>query len=336
MGDTGVPDSSEASRKSIDDRLKEADLVLKERDAALKEADLESRSGWRKNLSSPLAPVLATAFAGFLVAQASSYFQAQQNDALERKKLQSALFQKMIETGNQEASAKNLLFILHLGLIDDPTGKIAALENNPQDAPVLSSPAGVVVPSTPTALAAFFDQYRSAFGAVTAAAASNLTQLFNFIAQDKSITDVRNVAYILATIKFETANTFAPITDMCKGDCPPYGVKYKGRGYIQLTWEANYKKLGDILNIDLLNNPELANDPKIAYQITSSMMENGLATGKKLGDYITKEKTDYVGARRIISGSTDHDQLIAGYAEKFEAILRQSLSVSTATSQATP
>ena len=45
-----------------------------------------------------------------------------------------------------------------------------------------------------------------------------------------------------------------------KGD----GTRYKGRGVIQLTGRANYQRYGDILGIDLVNNPELAASPKIS------------------------------------------------------------------------
>jgi hypothetical protein len=52
-------------------------------------------------------------------------------------------------------------------------------------------------------------------------------------------------------------------------------------------------------------------------------MHGGLFTGKKLSDYITASKTDYVNARKIING-TDKAALIAGYAKQFEQILRDS------------
>jgi putative chitinase len=38
-------------------------------------------------------------------------------------------------------------------------------------------------------------------------------------------------------------------------------MRYKGRGLIQLTGLANYQRYGDLLQLDLVGNPELAADP---------------------------------------------------------------------------
>ena len=43
--------------------------------------------------------------------------------------------------------------------------------------------------------------------------------------------------------------------------------------------------------------------------------------GKTLADYITLTKSDFHGARRIVNG-TDKADLIAGYAVKFDALLK--------------
>lgn len=51
-------------------------------------------------------------------------------------------------------------------------------------------------------------------------------------------------------------------------------------------------------------------------------MKAGVFTGHKLAGYINASGVDYVHARRIINGS-DQQNLIASYAEKFEAILRE-------------
>lgn len=91
---------------------------------------------------------------------------------------------------------------------------------------------------------------------------------------------------------------------------------YFGRGYVQLTWDYNYKKEGERLGIDLLGDPDLALDVDVAANILVHGMVKGSFTGKKLSDYITANKTDFPNARRIING-TDKMELIAGYASKF-------------------
>ena len=45
------------------------------------------------------------------------------------------------------------------------------------------------------------------------------------------------------------------------------GAKYKGRGFIQITGRYNYKRAGEALGLDLVNHPELAEDPATAAKI---------------------------------------------------------------------
>jgi predicted chitinase len=105
------------------------------------------------------------------------------------------------------------------------------------------------------------------------------------------------------------------------------GNKYKnvyyGRGYVQLTWDYNYKILGKAIGMGdkLYIDPDLALKADTAYKITSYGMRNGSFTGKKLSDYIGIAKTDYKNARRIINGTDNHIK-IAEYAESMEVILR--------------
>ena len=44
------------------------------------------------------------------------------------------------------------------------------------------------------------------------------------------------------------------------------GVKFKGRGLIQTTGRANYKRVGTDFGIDLINKPELLETPKWAVE----------------------------------------------------------------------
>ena len=48
-----------------------------------------------------------------------------------------------------------------------------------------------------------------------------------------------------------------------KGD----GLRYKGRGFIQITGRDNYNRAGQALGIDLVNNPKLASTPDVAAKI---------------------------------------------------------------------
>jgi hypothetical protein len=101
-----------------------------------------------------------------------------------------------------------------------------------------------------------------------------------------------------------------------KGD----GVKFKGRGFVQITGRRNYTDWSKRLGVDFLTQPELVTDLKFAVPILIDGMLLGTFTGKKLSTYITKTKADFVNARRIING-TDKASAIAGHAKKFLAAL---------------
>src|SRR5262245_53884515 len=59
------------------------------------------------------------------------------------------------------------------------------------------------------------------------------------------------------------------------------GKLFKGRGPIQLTGRANYKRFGDLLNVDLVANPPRAAMPDVAFRVAglywSKKGLNGLA-----------------------------------------------------------
>lgn len=137
--------------------------------------------------------------------------------------------------------------------------------------------------------------------------------------------DDRCLAYILATTYHETAHTMQPIAEYGKGSgkpygkpAGPYGQKYYGRGYVQLTWYENYCKQDEKLSLgqELVKNADLALDPEIALQVILGGMVDGDFTGKRLGQFFTRDVTDWYDARTIVNG---HDQAstVAGYAEKF-------------------
>lgn len=65
---------------------------------------------------------------------------------------------------------------------------------------------------------------------------------------------------------------------------PGEAFRYRGRGLIQLTGKDNYKKYGDLIGVDLISNPELANDPAIARKLAVAYF----AEKQKAGVDLTK------------------------------------------------
>ena len=192
----------------------------------------------------------------------------------------------------------------------------------------------------------FLTLYQKKYKTLPQRAQSDLQVLLAFISADLAFTSpdapttyapfrsahhLRQVAYMLATAKHETANTFAPIEEYGKGKGLPYGqpdpvtgLVYFGRGYVQLTWARNYKSMGKALNLPLFLHPDLALRYDVAYKIMSYGMTHGTFTGVALRRYINEGKTDYQNARKIING-TDKADLIAGYASAIEQMLLDSL-----------
>ncbi|HET7233637.1 MAG TPA: SH3 domain-containing protein [Longimicrobium sp.] len=184
----------------------------------------------------------------------------------------------------------------------------------------------------------FLDSYIAAFGTPKPDAQAGLDALLTAAEADQDITDIRWLAYMLATVKHECANTWRPIEEYGKGKGHKYGDPvtvtdpegrsytnvYYGRGYVQLTWKDNYQTMGAALKNRLLYEPALALQADVAYGIMSLGMRKGSFTGKKLDNYINAAGCDYVNARKIING-LDQAEKIAGYATKLEAALRASV-----------
>jgi hypothetical protein len=101
------------------------------------------------------------------------------------------------------------------------------------------------------------------------------------------------------------------------------GYRYRGRGYVQLTWKVNYRRCGEHLGIDLVNHPDQALDPGVAAGCMTYGMFSGIFTGARITRYVNETSIDYFNARRVING-TDKAELIASYAVIFEEILEES------------
>jgi hypothetical protein len=189
----------------------------------------------------------------------------------------------------------------------------------------------------------FLDGYRGRFGPITQDLVDALEFLLSRIEQDEQFTgtdtDRRQLAYCLATFKWETAHTFRPIDEH---GSPDYfnslygpgtkagemlgnteeddGARFHGRGYVQLTGRTNYTKAKTLTGVDLLTEPDRATDLDLAYRVAIQGMKEGWFTGKRLGQFISDGQCDYENARTIINGH-DKAQTIADIARRFSEVL---------------
>jgi len=158
-------------------------------------------------------------------------------------------------------------------------------------------------------------------------------QHFPFIVQEAQRQGVQNkaqLAYILATATHESG-AGKHMEEFASGRAyegrrslgntqPGDGVRFKGRGYVQLTGRRNYTDWSRRLGMDLVGNPRAVENPQVAAKILVGGMMGGTFTGRGLGSYINGQRTDFVGARRTVNG-TDRAGSIAQIAQRLMSAL---------------
>lgn len=77
------------------------------------------------------------------------------------------------------------------------------------------------------------------------------------------------------------------------------GPRFRGRGYIQLTGRANYARVGAEIGVDLVTDPERANDPAAAGAILACFLK---AREDKVRAALARD--DLAAARRLVNGGT--------------------------------
>jgi len=145
--------------------------------------------------------------------------------------------------------------------------------------------------------------------------------------------DLYQTAYILATARHESVLGLykeeiasgeayegrKSLGNTVKGD----GVRYKGRGYVQLTGRRNYTYWMKRLKMPLLSSPGMVQRPEVAAMILVQGMMEGTFTGKKLPTYVAIDNKfiNYREARRTVNG-LDKAEDIANYALQYEQYLK--------------
>lgn len=79
---------------------------------------------------------------------------------------------------------------------------------------------------------------------------------------------------------------------------PGDGVRYKGRGLLQLTGRANYREVGELIDVRLEDQPELAAEPVLSLKIACEFWKK-----KNLNRLCDAD--DIVAVTRLINGGTN-------------------------------
>lgn len=191
---------------------------------------------------------------------------------------------------------------------------------------------------------AFYDEFRIEFGKLNQKQVQGFEATFDewdlWVKEGWVDNDPRKLAYIIATDWHEGNKTMQPIKEY--GSNKYFTQKYWenkkiakqlgnisaqdaidfcGKGKPQLTGRRNYILLGNILGYDLVNNPNLMLNLKIATEVMFEGMLTGKSikgdfTGKHLGLYFNSKTEDPLNARRIVNG-IDCAIIIRGYYNKF-------------------
>ena len=156
----------------------------------------------------------------------------------------------------------------------------------------------------------------------------SLRSVLTYIQNDKHITTINQVAYLLATAKIESDYSLQrwEADYLCGKAGVPYknkpcekalnyyrstagkknyytlgtdknGLPYFGRGLIQLTGKANYEKYGKLIGVNLVDDGDKAIIPKNSYDIASEYLN------ERTWKYVNKG--DLYWARKSVNGGTN-------------------------------
>lgn len=138
--------------------------------------------------------------------------------------------------------------------------------------------------------------------------AQELVPHLNRAMDEAGITTARDQAAFIAQLAHESGG-FRHMEEIASGAAyegrrdlgnnqPGDGVRFKGRGFIQLTGRANYRAAGRALGLDLENNPELAARPEVASRVAAWYWQSrNISAAANAGDFTR--------VTRLVNGGTN-------------------------------
>jgi len=127
-----------------------------------------------------------------------------------------------------------------------------------------------------------------------AAILATISKESNFIPQSENLNySIQNINRVWPEMDQDTAESLSHNPERLGnykygnkyGNSSADGFKYRGRGFNQITFKSSYKLFGDLLGIDLVSNPDLLNDPKIASDAAVMFFLTELKAGAKAGTF---------------------------------------------------
>lgn len=168
----------------------------------------------------------------------------------------------------------------------------------------------------------------------------SLRQVLKWAKSDSRINSVSDLAYLLGTAKEESDYSLQRWESdfLCGKEGVPYsdkpcdkalnyyrksegkknyydlgidknGLPYFGRGLIQLTGKSNYQKYGDKIGVDLVNNGNLALEPKNSFNIALEYLTNKRGgiyakNGQDRSTFDMVKDGDFTLARKSVNGGS--------------------------------
>ena len=166
----------------------------------------------------------------------------------------------------------------------------------------------------------FFDKVRAnPFpGSLTQQQVDGMNAILDFYEAQFTWDDLRWLAYLFATAKWETSSTMWPIEEYGKGGSADYakidpqtGQGYWGRGLVQLTWRENYARADIEMGWSGASSCEYHADLQLKIEWAAPTAFLGMSEGwfrtsggtpNTLGKYFNATTDDAYNAREIING----------------------------------